>query len=749
MSRFGTIARRTFLIGSAAIAGGVAFGWYSYARPYANPLDGDAERDGGTALTPYVLIDADGVTIIAPRAEMGQGVHTTLAALVAEEMDVLWDQVRVAHGPASAAYHNAGILEEGVPFAQTDTGWLAETARSAMHVPAKFLGFQITGGSSSTPDAFDKMRRAGAVARAALVRAAARRLGVDEASLTTNAGAVIAPDGTRLPYADLAVEAASVDLPDVPALKPREAWTLLGTSLPRTDMRAKVTGTETFAIDMRLPGMKFATVKTNPGLGGAMHGHDATAALAMPGVERVVPVAGGVAVIATNTWTAMRAAEAIVFDWAPAPYPADTAAQRAETAAAFHPDRQDSRNRDDGDVEAALSGSATHAVLAVDYSVPYLAHATMEPMSAVAWLQNGSLQIWTGTQLPTQIAGEAAAITGLPPEAVEVHTLPMGGGFGRRAEMDYVRQVATIAAAMPGTPVLLTWSREEDMTHDAYRPMAMARVRAAVVNERVAALDLSVACPSVIGSQLGRLGYSVPGPDNTIVQGAWEQPYDFANFRVTGYKVPAGAPVGSWRSVGNSQNAFFLDSAIDELAHLAGTDPLAFRLSQMTHDPSRRVLEAVAEMADWGNTPAGRARGVAFCLSFGVPTAQVIEVEQTDAGVRMTNAWAAVDVGLALDPSIIEAQVQGGMVFGLSAAIHGEITFAEGRVQQQNFWDAELLRLHQCPPIAVRILENGPKLRGIGEPGTPPAAPALANAVFALTGQRIRALPMNKSVTFA
>ncbi len=741
MSRLGKIARRSFLIGSAAIAGGVAFGWYSYARPHANPL----QSKGAATLTPYVLIDADGVTIITPRAEMGQGVHTTLAALVAEEMDLPWDQVRVAHGPASKAYFNAGILEEGVPFAPTDTGWLAETMRAAMHVPGKFLGFQITGGSSSTLDAFDRMRAAGAVARRALIRAAARRLGVDETGLRTEAGAVVATDGTRLTYAALAADAASVDLPDVPPLKPRSEWTLLGKSLPRTDMRAKVTGTALYAGDLRLPGMKFATVRTNPGLGADMISHDATEALAMPGVDRIVPVAGGVAVVAANTWTAMQAAATITFYWAPATYLATTEAQMAETAASFTADRQNSRLRDDGDVTIALTQPAFEA----DYTVPCLAHATMEPMTAAAWMQDGRMQVWAGNQLPTQIVTEVTRLTGLPAQAVDVHTLTMGGGFGRRAEMDFIRQAITVAAAMAGTPVLLTWSREEDMTHDAYRPMAMARVRASLADGRVAAMDLSVAAPSVIASQLGRLGYSVPGPDATIVQGAWEQPYGFPNYRVTGYRVPDGVPVGSWRSVGNSQNAFFHESAVDELAHLAGVDPLEFRLSQMTHDPSRRVLEAVAEMSGWGTTPPGRARGVAFCLSFSVPVAQVIEIEQTAAGVRMTGAWAAVDVGIALDPSIIEAQVQGGMVYGLSAAIHGEITFADGQAQQQNFWDYDALRLHQCPPIKVRILENGPKLRGIGEPGTPPAAPALANAIFALTGQRYRSLPLRHHVAFA
>ncbi|NUB44576.1 xanthine dehydrogenase family protein molybdopterin-binding subunit [Fertoebacter nigrum] len=745
MSRAGKIARRSFLIGSAAILGGVAFGWWRYATPHGNPLE-TALPQGAATLTPYVLIDATGVTIIAPRAEMGQGIHSTLAALVAEEMDLAWDQVRVIHGPASPAYFNAALLEEGVPFAPTDNSWMAETLRGAMHIPAKFLGFQLTGGSSSVPDAYEKMRLAGATARAALVGAASQRLGVAESALRTESGAVIAPDGTRLPYTELAVAAAAVALPREPTLKPRADWKLLGTSLPRTDMLAKSTGTALFSADLRLPGMLFATARTNPGLGGAMNSFDATAAEAMPGVQRIVPLPGGVAVVATNSWLAFQAADAITFDWAPAPYAATSDAMAADLAATFTPDRQDGRPRDDGDVDAALTGD----LFSAEYTVPYLAHAAMEPLAAAALVKDGRLQIWTGNQLPTQVIAVGADLTGLPPESVSVETLMMGGAFGRRAEMDFIAQAIRIAMAMEGSPVLLSWTREEDMTHDAYRPMAMARVRGKVDGGRIEALDLQLAAPSVIASQMGRLGFSVPGPDATITQAGWEQPYRFANYRVTGYRVPPGVPVGSWRSVGASQNAFFQESAIDELAHLAGADPLAFRLDQIDHDPSRKVLEAVAEMSGWGSPlPADRARGLAFCLSFGVPVAEVIEVAQTDGGIRMTGAWAAVDVGVALDPLNIEAQVQGGMVYGLSAAIRGEITFDGGVAQQANFWDYEPLRLPQVPAITVRVLENANKIRGIGEPGTPPAAPALANAIFALTGQRIRALPMGKSISFA
>ncbi len=744
MGRVMKIARRGFLFGSVALIGGVAFGWYRYATPHGNPLESGLGA-GEATLNPYVLIDANGVTVIAPRAEMGQGIHTTLAALVAEEMDLDWSTIRVIHGPASKAYYNAAILGEGVPFAPTDDSRLANTVRGAMDIPAKFLGLQITGGSSSIPDAYEKMRLAGAAARMALVEAAAARLNIPAAQLSTENGAVIAPDGTRIPYPDLAVDAARIDLRSEPALKPRESWRLLGRTLPRTDMLAKVTGTETFAIDLRLPGMRFATVRTNPRLGGAMLSYDAGVAESMPGVERIVPLENGVAVVATNTWIAMQAAATITFDWGAAPYPATSAEMADILRASFTPDHLDSTNRDDGDVDAALPPDAFTA----EYTVPHLAHATMEPMSTAALLKDGHLTIWSGHQLPTQILKEAPEMTGLPPEAITVETLPMGGGFGRRAEMDIVRQAIIVAQAIEGTPVLVSWSREEDMTHDFYRPAAIARVRASVADGRITAFDFATACPSVVSSQMGRIGISLPGPDGTIVQGAWEQPYRLPNHRVTGYRAPPMAPLGSWRSVGASQNAFFHETAMDELAHLAGVDPIEFRLSQIDHAPSRTVLETVAELSGWGSTTPGRAKGVAFCLSFGVPTAQVIEVEDTPNGLRMTGAWIAADVGTALDPGNIEAQLQGAMIYGLSAAIRGEITFADGMVEQTNFWDYEPMRLSQCPPIRVQVLQNQTHIRGIGEPGTPPAAPALGNAIFALTGQRLRDLPFVRAVTFA
>lgn len=744
MSRIMKIARRGFLLGSIAVAGGVAFGWWRYGKLTTNPLEADMSQ-GQFTMNPYVVIDSTGVTVVTPRAEMGQGVQSTLAALVAEEMDLDWNDIRVIHGPPSRAYYNAAVLQEGVPFAPTDTGWLAEAVRAGLDIPAKLLGLQITGGSSSIPDAYEKMRLAGAAARAALMEAAARRLNLTVADLSTEAGAVVAPNGTRLPYTTLAEDAAGIDLAREPDLKPRSEWRLLGQSLPRPDMLAKVTGTAVFAVDLRLPGMRFATVRTNPRQGAPLLSFDASEAEAMIGVERIVPVENGLAVVATSTWTAMQAANTIRYEWAEAPYPATSAAVDAVLMASFSDDHRDSRNRDDGDVEAVLTAGDWEA----EYSVPYLAHATMEAMSSAALLKDGRLTIWTGHQLPSHILPEASSLTGLPEEAIRVEVLPMGGGFGRRAEMDVIRQVITVAKAMEGTPVLLTWSREEDMTHDGYRPAARAKVRARLDGQRLFAFDFSTCSSSVVESQAGRLGYSLPGPDGAIVQGAWEQPYRIPHHRVTGYRAPAMLPVGSWRSVGASQNAFFHETAMDELAHEAGMDAVAFRLAMIDHLPSRHVIEAVAEMSGWGRSAPGRAKGFAFCMSFGVPTAEVIEVEDTPAGLRMTGAWAAVDVGTALDPRNIEAQVQGGMIYGLSAAIRGEITLADGEVQQTNFWDYEPLRLSECPPIAVRVLENLPKIRGIGEPGTPPAAPALGNAIFALTGQRLRDLPFARTTTFA
>lgn len=746
MGKFATFTRRAALLGSIGIGGGVAFGYYAYRKPYANPLLRDADAQSAV-LTPYVVVDASGITVITPRAEMGQGVHTTLAALVAEELGVTLADVRVVHGPAAKAYYNAAIAQDIVPFAPTDEGAWAERARRFTAVPAKFLGAQITGGSSSTPDGFTKMRKAGAAAREVLLVAGARLLGAPVAALTLSGAGVSDADGNVATYADLAQAARDIDVPDDPALTPPAQWRLLGRAQPRVDVPAKSTGTAQFSIDVRLPDMLYATVRMNPHLGGTLNSFDATAARQMRGVKKVIALDGGITVIATNTWYALQAAEAVVCDWADAPYPADSVAHFDVVEQAFD-GAVDSVKRDDGDVETALQGSVP---LAGSYQVPYLAHATMEPMNAVARLRADGLEIWAGTQNPTQVLKDAAAITGLDEDSIRVHTTYLGGGFGRRAEMDFIKYAVQIAAALPGVPVKTTWSREQDMQHDAYRPLAMARFRATVNDDgKPQALDLQLAAPSVLDSQLGRMGQSIPGADMTIVQGAWEQPYAMPHYRVRGYRAAPLLPISSWRSVGASQNGFFHESVIDEMAHAANADPLMFRLNAMTHAPSRAVLQAVATASGWGQAlPAGYARGVAFVMSFGVPCAQVVEVEYVNDSIRVHQVFAAVDVGVALDPGIIEAQVQSGIVFGLSAAVSGEITVRDGIVEQNNFDDFAPLRLAQTPKIHVQILENGSRVRGVGEPGTPPAAPALANAVFAATGKRIRELPLSKQIAFS
>ena len=745
MGKLRTITRRTFMIGTAAIAGGVAIGYWKYKQPITNPLLRDLS-DGEAALTPFVLINQDGISIIAPRAEMGQGVHTTLAALVAEELDVSLASVRIIHGPASSAYFNAAVMEDMVSIAQTDDGRLAETLRALTEVPAKFFGMQITGGSSSIADAYEKMRMAGAAAREVLLLAAAQQLQVPVTLLKTKKGRVVGVDGESLTYQDLAIAAANIDLPSEPGLKPQSEWKLLGKSQQRIDLVPKSTGTALFGIDVELAGMLFASIRVNPRLGAAMRGFDASDAKQMAGVIKIFEVDNGAAVIASNTWYAFKAVNAIKFDWADADYPLQTESHFRAVAESFNEELQDSRLRDDGDVESALQGKQ---VVEGEYRVPYLAHAALEPMNATVWLRDGMLDVWAGTQIPTQAVKEAIAITGLEENKISIHTTLMGGSFGRRLEMDFIIQAIKIAKNMEGSPIKLTWTREEDTTHDSYRPMAMARFKALVTDSGPNAIDLQLAAPSVSESQMGRLGITAPGPDVAIVQAAWDQPYTVPNYRVTGYRTPNAFPVSSWRSVGASQNGFFHESMMDEIAHAAGLDPLQLRLDLIQHEPSRKVLEAVAEMSNWGlMLPEGHGLGVAFCLSFGVPAAEVVEIAIIDEKVKIIKVYAAVDVGTALDPRNIEAQVSGGINFGLAAAMMGEITIEDGEVQQTNFHMFNSIRINQAPDIEVRVLENGSRIRGIGEPGTPPAAPALANAIFAATGKRIRELPLNKQIDF-
>lgn len=753
MSKLGKIARRSFLIGTAAVAGGFAVGYYFYRRPYDNPLLDNAEA-GETVFNPYVKIAETGViTVIVPRAEMGQGVRTTLAAMVAEELDVGLDAIRVEHGPASYAYFNATILADGAPFASFNDGLLAEAARGAAKVAGKFLGIQGTGGSSSVKDAFDPMRRAGATARALLLAAAAERLGTPVDRLTARDGEVLhAESGRTLSYGALAARAAQLPPPGDVVLKSPAEWRLLGKPQPRIDARDKAMGKAVFGIDVRLPDMLYATVRMNPQIGGGMASFDAAEAAKVPGFIKAADIGGGVVVIATGTWAAFKAAEAVKISWTAPEKPASTESlfaaiesqARIGNGFAF---------RDDGDAERAFADAPRDEILEAEYRAPFLAHACLEPMNATAQWKDGKLRVWAPTQVPTLVQMIGAREYGVDAEAVEVNVAYLGGGFGRRLEVDYALYAMRAARHADGRPVKVTWTREEDTAHDFYRPGAIGRFRARIAKgQPPRAVDGVIAAPSIMRSVIGRLWPYLPmgGPDKLIVEGAFDQPYAIPNYRITGPAAECPVPVGFWRSVGNSYNGFFHETFMDEIAHASGVDPVEMRLKLMAPWPAAvKAVEKAAAMADWGTAlPQGTGKGFAFTLSFGAWVAQVAQVSLVQDAIRIDKVWCAVDVGRALDPGVIEAQMQSGVMFGLSAAIGQEITFRDGAVEQSNFHDFPVLRINQAPAVEVAILENADAMGGVGEPGTPPSIPALGNAIFAASGKRIRELPFSRHIAF-
>jgi isoquinoline 1-oxidoreductase beta subunit len=624
MGRLKTFTRRAFLIGSVAVAGGVAFGAYMVNKPHANPLLDDL-GDGEAALTPYVRIDADGVTLITPRADKGQGAYSVQAALIAEELDIELDQVRIDPGPPSPAYWNTALADEAAAFMAPGGGigeriafgalirgdedhrhadhrwldngsrWLRQAAPGRCRGPRNPQAGRCAKDRSICRRAEDRGRQ----------RAASRRL-----SLT---------------YAELAPIAAGIEPPQDIQLRAPSEWRLIGKPMQRVDIVAKSTGTQSYGIDHKVEGMVHAAIKLNPAQTGPLIGFDAGEALKMRGVSKVVAVTGGVAAIADNTWRAFQAAEAVEAEWGPAPFPATMEEHWQALADSFTEDALDSRKRDDGDVEISIA--ETGEIISAEYRAPYLAHAPLEPISAIVRVDEDGAEVWTGTQIPRFIQNNVGKIAGIDPERVTVHALYMGGSFGHRLEDEVVKQAAEIAVQMKGTPVKLTYSREEDMSHDFTRQIAMARMRGVVRDGKVETYDLGIAMPSVVVSQMGRQGLSVPGPDSQIVAGAWDQPFTIPNQRVTGYRAPELAPISSWRSVGASSNGFFYNAGLDELIHAAGADPMEERLRLCTNPEARKVLEAVAEMSGWdGVLGDGRGRGVALTQSFGVHCAEVIEV---------------------------------------------------------------------------------------------------------------------------
>ena len=753
---------RRRLIATTIVAGLAAGGGFGllYARRRLD--DGNALAKFGASspeaatLNAWLKIHEDGRIICGVhRAEMGQGVTTSLPMLLAEELDADWSRVSYELTPVDKDYFNFGILLRGQPLGPTEGRFWAGVGTDLIREGFHQLGMTLTISSSSTIDAWDTLRQAGAQARGLLVAAAAARWSVPAAGLVTASSVVTDPaTGKALTYGELAAAAARLRPAGKPVLKKPAKFRLLGRSLPRLDVPAKVTGTARFAIDTVLPGMLFGAVRHAPRVGGRVGSVDEGAAAAMAGVERVVRLGErAVAVLAGDTWTAQRAAALLRIEpGAGDPVQPDTAVQEQSYRDALDAP-EPSVFRDDDGLAAALGAAPLTAV----YALPFLAHACMEPMNCTAQFAAGRLTVWAPTQAPSIARDEAARVAGLEPGQVEVRSTLMGGGFGRRAEMDFVLEAAYAAMAVPGRPVKLTWSREEDLRHDMYRPAATGRVRGALGSDGlIAALDYTLVSESVVASNNRRTPTPRGGEaatDKTALGGAFSPRYALPVVRMAYVPRDDGMPTGFWRSVSNSINPFLLESFMDELAASAGVDPVEFRLRHLAGRPAdQAVLRATARLGRWGEplpVAAGRrfGRGVAFFESHDSLVGQVVEVSVADDGaLRVERVSCVVDCRTVVHPAAVEAQISGGILDALNVALQGRITVRNGAVEQANFHDYPWLRLAAVPEIVVQLLPQGGRPGGVGEPGVPGIAPALANAIFAATGQRIRRLPIGMSV---
>ena len=724
--------RRGFLIGTGA-AVGLAVGYAVWPRSV--PLNWAAAPDE-TVVNGFVKIGTDGRVVVAiPQAEMGQGVGSALAQIVGDELGADWNTVALEPAPLHPIYANHGMVLDataGLPPA------LQGFARWGMGGVIDHFDMQMTGGSTSVRGFEKPMRLAGAAAREMLCKAAARDWGVDWTQCEAQGGFVVYK-AKAVRFADIAGKVVPADAPAKPTLRARP--TLMGTALPRIDIPAKTDGSARFGSDVRVPGMVYAAVRSGPAGDAKLLRADDAAARRAPGVIDVVHGPTWIAVVATTWWGASQALDTVVPVFAAQPHPAGPWVSDAPRLALAATNAKVVRN--DGDAATALAGG--HVVTA-DYSVPYLAHAALEPMNATAHVEGGMVTVWAPTQSLTLTTWAAAKAAGVDDNAVTVHPTLIGGSFGRKAENDAVVQAVLIAGAVK-RPVQLIWSRAEDLAHDRFRPAAAARMRGIVANGRIAAWDSRIAVPDVSASFAARNLPAMAGAPKASaegVDGATQMPYDMAHVRVEHALVLTPVPLGFWRSVGHSFSAFFVESFVDELAHTANADPGAFRLA-MLHDKPRHaaVLKAVlAAAGPLGNAGPGVGRGVALHESFGSIVAQIAEVEcKAGEPPRVRHVWAAIDCGRVVNPDGLRSQVEGAINYGLSAALKGRITFAGGRVEATNFDGYPVLMLAEAPAIDVVLVPSDAPLGGVGEPGTPPIAPAVANAIFAATGQRMRSLP--------
>ena len=748
--------RRRFLITAGVLGGALAVGvWRLYReRDRITPPAHLQPGAGEAILTAWIKISPDGhITVEVPRQEMGQGVTTSLPMLVAEELDADFAQVRFEEAPIDSVYANATVLGDGVPFRPDDQSWFAAIARVTQFKMGEALGVMATGGSSSVRDAWQPMRQAGATARAMLVQSAAQKFGVPAVECTVRNGVVEHASGKRATFGELALAAANLPIPTDVRLKDPAKFALLGKSQPRLDIPAKVDGSAQFGMDARLPGMLYAAIAQCPVFGGTLRSFNADQAKTRTGVKGVFALpatstsAAAVVTVAQHYWQAKSALAQVEIVWDEGPNAAhDTHQQRNRYEGLLVSGA--ARTYDEaGNIDTALASPAR--LLEADYFAPYLAHATMEPINCTAVVRSSGCEVWVGNQAPTLVQWYAARAAGIDSVNVSVHTPFLGGGFGRRAEMDVVMQAVMLARLVPDTPVQLIWSREEDIQHDVYRPMAMAKLRAALDSAgNLTAWYNRIVGQSCTGSFTARLlpaAASDTMKDKTNAEGAFDLPYALPNRKIEHVLTHEPVPVGFWRSVGHSYNAFFTECFLDECAHAAGQDPYEFRRALLKSRPRHRaVLELAAKRAGWDDSlPAGVGRGIALAQSFYAIVAQVAEVEIKDNTPVVRRIVCAVDCGFAINPDTVAAQMESGIVFGLTAALFGEITLQKGRVEQSNYPSYDMVRLAQTPEIEVHIVDSGfEHLGGIGEPGTPPVAPAVCNALFAITGKRIRALPI-------
>ena len=710
------LSRREFLQTGALVGGGLVIGFVIPGAGRMAHAQISAPEPGPFIPNAFLHIGRDdSVTVLLAHSEMGQGIWTALPMLIAEELDADWSKIKVEHAPAAPVYAHT------------------------------YFGAQMTGGSSSTWSEFERYRRAGATARAMLVQAAAARFGVAAGDCRTDNGQVIC-GAQRARYGELADAAAKLPVPDPASLslKDPKAWKIIGKPTKRLDTPEKITGRARFGMDVQFAGLKTAVVARAPVFGATVRSFDDSAAKAVPGVVKIMQVPSGVAVVAEHFWAAKLGRDALRIEWDLGPNAAlDTeslrvefrrlAATRGRKAAAA------------GNVSSAIGRSAK--TVEAEYVVPYLAHAPMEPLNCTVKIGPDRCEIWTGTQFQTMDQGVAAKITGLKPEQVSIHTMFLGGGFGRRATptSDFVTDAVHVAKAA-GLPVKTVWTREDDLRGGYYRPMFLHRARIGLGADGMpnawehTIVGQSIAAGTPFESMMVRNGV-----DDTSVEGTSDSPYlkSIANHRVELHSPLTGIPVLWWRSVGHSHTAFVMETFVDELDHAAGQDPLEYRRKLLSEHPRHvGVLNLAAGKAGWGRPlSGGRFRGLAAHESFGSWVAQVAEVSVANGRVRVHRVVCAVDCGVCVNPAGVRAQMEGAVAFGLSAALHGELTLKAGRVQQSNFHDYPVLRLNEMPEVEVHIVTSDEKAGGIGEPGVPPVAPAVANAVFAATGKRLRRLP--------